>query len=147
MRIRDTGALLAGILTRGTGTNLRDFADQHLFGPMGLSVGYWPRDPQGYCIGHGDDHCTPLLLASFGQMALDHGYWRGRPVLPRWWMEQSGVAHSAAWYDDSIWPYRDISYHTGVTYTFVELCSSLKVHGLRRRARGGIIFKPTIVQW
>ena len=102
--------VLAGILARAIPTDLRYFANRHLFESMGLSLGYWPRDPQGYYIGHGDIHCTPLLLACFGQLALDNGYWRGRSVLPPWWMNQSWKTHSATWYANTIWPYRDISY-------------------------------------
>lgn len=102
--------LLGGILTKATGLSLRDFANQHLFGPMGLEIGYWPRDRQGYCVGHGDVELSPLQLASFGQMMLDHGRWRGRQIVPSWWIKRSFADYSDTWYGNDIWPYRDISY-------------------------------------
>jgi CubicO group peptidase (beta-lactamase class C family) len=102
--------LLAGILAKATGMSLFDYANQHLFGPMGQPIEYWPRDPQGYCIGHGDIHLTPLQLASFGQMILDHGSWFGRQLVPSTWIDDSLVDYSTTWYGDSIWPYRDIRY-------------------------------------
>jgi CubicO group peptidase (beta-lactamase class C family) len=102
--------LLAGILTRAIGTSLQDFANQHLFGPTGIPIAYWPRDPQGYCVGHGDVELSPLQLAYFGQMALDRGRWRGRRVLPSWWIDHSFENYSDTWYGSTIWPYRDIGY-------------------------------------
>ena len=57
--------------------SLIDLANQYLFGPMRQQIEDWPRDQQGYCIAMGDVHCTPLELASFGQMMLDNGFFRG----------------------------------------------------------------------
>jgi len=102
--------LLSGILTRATGMSLQDLANRYLFGRMAQPIENWPRDPQGYCIGMGDVHCTPMQLASFGQMVLERGYWRGRRVLPWWWVDDSLVDYSRTSYGSSIWPYRDIRY-------------------------------------
>jgi CubicO group peptidase (beta-lactamase class C family) len=102
--------LLSGILTKATGMSLLEFANRFLFGPMGQPIEYWPRDPQGYCVGPGDVHLTPLQLASFGQMILDHGRWRGRQVVPSMWIADTLMDYSSTWYGDSIWPYRDIRY-------------------------------------
>jgi CubicO group peptidase (beta-lactamase class C family) len=102
--------LLSGILTKATGMSLIEFANRHLFGPMGQPIEYWPRDPQGYCVGPGDVHCTPTQLASFGQMILHRGWWRDRRVVPAAWIEDSLVDYSTTWYGDDIWPYRNIRY-------------------------------------
>ena len=102
--------LLSGILTRATGMSLLDFANIYLFGPMGQPIAYWPRDPQGYCVGPGDVHLTPTQLATFGQMILDGGYWRERQILDSTWIEDSFVDYSTTWYGDDIWPYRNIRY-------------------------------------
>ncbi len=102
--------LLSGILTRATGMSLLDFANLYLFGRMGMPIRTWPRDPQGYCVGPGDVHCTPLQLASFGQMILDRGRWRGRWILRPQWVDESLAPLSPTSYGSSIWPYRDITY-------------------------------------
>jgi CubicO group peptidase (beta-lactamase class C family) len=102
--------LLSGVLTRATGMSLQDLANRYLFGRMGQPIQHWPRDPQGYCIGMGDVHCTPLQLASFGQMVLDRGYWFRRQILPLRWIEESFVDFSQTSYGSTIWPYRDIRY-------------------------------------
>ena len=102
--------LLSGILTRATGMSLLEFANRYLFGRMGQPISYWPRDPQGYCVGPGDVYCTPLQLASFGQMILDRGRWRGRWILPPQWVETSLQPLSPSPYGSSIWPYQDMHY-------------------------------------
>jgi CubicO group peptidase (beta-lactamase class C family) len=102
--------VLAGVLTRATRMSLIDFANLHVFEPMRHRIDHWPLDPQGYCNGMGDVRCTPLELATFGQMALDHGWWRGEQVLPQWWIDESLVRHSSSSYGSSIWPYQNIGY-------------------------------------
>ena len=102
--------LLSGILTEATGMSLQDLANRYLFGRMGQPIETWPRDPQGYCIGPGDVHCTPLQLASFGQMILDRGRWRGRWILRPQWVEESLEPLSPSSYGSRIWPYQDIHY-------------------------------------
>lgn len=101
--------LLSGILTRATGMSLLDFANQHLFGRMAQPVQYWPRDPQGYCVGPGDVNLTPLQLALFGQMILKHGYWRGIKILDPDWVAESLNDYSATTWGN-FWPYRNIRY-------------------------------------
>ena len=89
--------------------SLLDLANRHLFGPMGQPVQYWPRDPQGYCIGPGDVNLSPLQLALFGQMILKHGYWRGMKILdPDWVAESLDDSSETTW--ENYWPYRNIRY-------------------------------------
>ena len=78
--------LLSGILTKATGMSLLELANRYIFGPMSQPVEIWPTDPQGYCWGIGYVYCTPLQLASFGQMVLDRGLWRGRRLLDGQWL-------------------------------------------------------------
>ena len=111
--------LISGILTRATGDSLQTFANRRLFGPMGQRIDHWPRDPQGYCVGPGDVHCTPVELACLGQMMLDRGRWRGRRIVDEAWVDTSLEPLSATTYGSTIWPYRDIRYgylwwHAGV---------------------------------
>jgi CubicO group peptidase (beta-lactamase class C family) len=102
--------LLSGILTKASGMSLQNLANLYLFGRMDQPIEYWPRDPQGYCVGPGDVHCTPLQLASFGQMMLDRGRWRARWILDPQWVEESLEPLSPSPYGNSIWPYRNMHY-------------------------------------
>jgi CubicO group peptidase (beta-lactamase class C family) len=102
--------LLSGIVTKASGMSLRDLANRYLFGRMGQPIETWPRDPQGYCIGSGDVHCTPLQLASLGQMMLDGGRWRGRWIVSPQWVADSLHPVSASPYGSSIRPYQDMHY-------------------------------------
>jgi CubicO group peptidase (beta-lactamase class C family) len=101
---------VAGVLTKATGMSLIDYANRHLFGRFGRPMNHWPRDHQGYCIGMGDAHLTPRQLASFGQMVLDGGRWRGLEIVPASWIRASLVDHSASQYGSRIWPYHNIRY-------------------------------------
>jgi len=102
--------LLSGILTKATGMSLLELANRYLFGRMGQPIHIWPRDPQGYCVGPGDVYCTPLQLASFGQMVFDRGRWRGLKILSPQWVADSLEPLSSTSYGSRIWPYRNIRY-------------------------------------
>jgi CubicO group peptidase (beta-lactamase class C family) len=102
--------ILAGVLTKATGMSLMDYANQYVFGRLGQPMNQWPRDHQGYCIGMGDAHLTPRQLASFGQMILDGGRWRGLEIVPPSWVRDSLVDLSSSQYGNRIWPYRNIGY-------------------------------------
>ena len=110
--------LLSGILTRATGMSLLDFANRHLFGPMGHPVHYWPRDPQGYCVGPGDVNLSPLQLALFGRMILEHGSWRGMEILEPGWVAESLEDYSETTWEN-FWPYRNIRY--GYLWWYAEV--------------------------
>lgn len=101
--------LLAGILTRATGMSLSAYAQERLFAKIGSSSWYWPRDPQGVCIGYGDSLHTPRQLACFGQMVLNGGALADRRVLPGEWLVQSLQDYSATSYG-TMGPYHDIRY-------------------------------------
>ncbi|WP_067467078.1 serine hydrolase domain-containing protein [Actinomadura macra] len=73
--------LLAVVLTRVTGESLWDFAQDHLFGPLGISPEHWGRDPQGICSGGYNLYLTPRELARFGELLLRKGVWNGRRIV------------------------------------------------------------------
>ena len=81
--------ILAAVLTRATGTSLRQFAQQHLFAPLGMRVGGWDRDPQGVYFGGNNLALSPAALLSFGRLYLDQGSHNGRQLLPTAWVADS----------------------------------------------------------
>lgn len=81
--------LLSVIITKATGTSTRNFANEHLFRPMNISVGGWDRDPQGYYMGGNNLAMTPRDLLKIGQMMLDGGTWDGERIVSKEWVQDS----------------------------------------------------------
>jgi len=81
--------LLSVIITKATGTSTRSFANEHLFGPMDITVGGWDRDPQGYYMGGNNLAMTPRDLLKIGQMMLNEGSWKGERIVSKEWVEDS----------------------------------------------------------
>ncbi len=88
--------LLSGILTAATRQSLLDYADAHLFGPMGIHSAVWPADPQGLTHGWGDLQLAPDDLAKLGQLLLDDGVWHGQRLISHAWIAASQTAMVAA---------------------------------------------------
>jgi CubicO group peptidase (beta-lactamase class C family) len=89
--IYSTGSshLLSVILTKATGTTTRTFAENHLFGPMGITVGGWDRDPQGYYMGGNNLALSPSSLMKIGVMVMNNGLWQGQQIVPADWIADS----------------------------------------------------------
>lgn len=81
--------LLSVILTKATGRTTRDYADEFLFEPLGISVRDWARDPQGYYFGGNDMYVTPRDMARFGRLYLNNGQLNGRQIVPAAWVDRS----------------------------------------------------------
>ncbi len=85
--------LLSAILRQTTGMSALTFAEQRLFGPLGISDVSWPASPQGINIGYGDMSLRPTDMAKFGYLYLNQGVWDGAQVVPSAWVEASTRKH------------------------------------------------------
>ncbi len=100
--------LLSAILTRTTGKSAREFANERLFGPLGMRVlpDYemrfgsiedvfggkiqgWAKDPAGNSIGGWGLTMTFRDMARFGALYLNKGMWEGKRILPESWVRES----------------------------------------------------------
>lgn len=81
--------LLAAVLTRATGVSLRGYAQRHLFGPLGVEIGGWDRDPQGIYFGGNNMALSPEALLRFGRLYLDEGTYGQKRLLPAEWVAES----------------------------------------------------------
>jgi len=81
--------LLSAILTRATGTSTLQFAQEHLFEPLGITIGGWRQDPQGYYRGGWDMYFTPRDMARFGDLYLNKGAVDGRRILAGSWVRKT----------------------------------------------------------
>lgn len=103
--------LLSAILTERTGMTGLEFAEEHLFGPLGITDVAWPMNPQGITIGWGDLRMLPHDMAKIGYLMLRNGQWEGEQIIPARWVAESTRKHLPAtlqdgygyqwWVDDS----------------------------------------------
>jgi len=89
----------AGIIYRTTGVHADEFAEEHLFGPLGIEHYFWyAGDGHPTVSGaHGGLKLRPRDMAKFGQVYLDGGRWKGVQVVPEDWVRKSFVPRIDAW--------------------------------------------------
>jgi len=79
--------ILSAIIQETTGMTALAFAQEHLFGPLGISDVIWPPDPQGHNWGWGDIKLAPHDMAKLGYLYLNEGLWDGQQVLSSAWVK------------------------------------------------------------
>ncbi|WNS44636.1 serine hydrolase [Paenibacillus sp. MMS20-IR301] len=82
--------LLSAILVQATGIPTAQFAEQVLFGPLGITEYEWEADPQGIHTGGFGLKLMPADLLKFGQLYLQEGKWENTQVI------SSGLVASSA---------------------------------------------------
>ncbi|MGD1992174.1 MAG: serine hydrolase [Anaerolineae bacterium] len=92
---------LGMIVARACETDLRSFAEAHLFSTIGAEVGDWRQDQDGYYMGHGEIHSTARDMARFGQLYLDEGEYEGTRIVSADWVRDSFQTYS-----EDAWDYR-----------------------------------------
>jgi len=80
---------LVGILERVTGKNLRVFAEERLFGPLGITDVEWETTDHGSPIGGFGLSITSRDMLRLGQLYLNGGVWNGVRILPEGWTEST----------------------------------------------------------
>ncbi len=86
--------LLSAILTKATGKNTWQFAQEALARPLGFTLARWPQDPQGIYFGGNDMLMTPRQMLTFGQLYLNRGKAGGVQVVPASWVEETFKVHA-----------------------------------------------------
>jgi CubicO group peptidase (beta-lactamase class C family) len=86
--------LLSAIVQETTGENLRDFAEQNLFAPLGLKNVAWETNPAGTPIGGWGLRLTPREMAKLGFLFLHQGEWDGQQVVSAGWVAEATRSHT-----------------------------------------------------
>ena len=73
-----------------------DFANEHLFGPLGIRDVVWPENLDGIPYGWGELRMKPLDLAKIGLLYLNRGVWDDVKIVPSSWVKQSTRRHVRA---------------------------------------------------
>jgi CubicO group peptidase (beta-lactamase class C family) len=90
-----TAHLLAAILQVATGTSALAFAEEHLFGPLGIGERQWLTDNRGYNLGGVGLIVTPRDMVAFGTLFLNGGAFEGRQLVPQEWVATSTTVHTS----------------------------------------------------
>lgn len=80
--------LLSYLILKATGRQADDYANEHLFAPLGIEY-RWKRTPKGLADTEGGLYLRPRDLAKLGLLYLRDGTWEGRRLLPEGWVKDS----------------------------------------------------------
>ncbi|WP_176723360.1 serine hydrolase domain-containing protein [Roseivirga misakiensis] len=99
--------LIAEIIERTSGLSLPDFAQKHLFEPMGIENLSWGHTNKKTVISSGQRlNMTSRDMAKLGQLILNKGTWMGKELIPAYWIEElatpktkiTGLNYSYLWW-------------------------------------------------
>jgi len=78
--------LMSGVVRKATGRWITDYAEEHVFGPLGIDDYYWKRTPPGYPDTEGGLYLEAEDLARIGLLYLRDGVWMGQRIVPEEWV-------------------------------------------------------------
>jgi CubicO group peptidase (beta-lactamase class C family) len=84
---------LGEVLMAATGEPADEFAEAHLFGPMGISDYNWEFSPSGQVDTGGHIHMRSRDMAKIGELMLRRGDWSGSPIVSNNWVDLSSANH------------------------------------------------------
>lgn len=92
--------VLAAIVAKAAGMPLLDYARARLFGPLGIETdpasGFaWAKDSEGLNLGWTSLQLAPEDVAKLGQLYLDGGRWKGRPLVSASWVRAATQVQEA----------------------------------------------------
>ena len=85
--------ILGHIFRLATGTDIEEYAFEHLFMPLGIDDYYWDRTPYGLTDTQEGLYISALSLAKIAQLFLQKGRWQDEQVIPATWVEESIRPH------------------------------------------------------
>lgn len=73
--------LLSSLISQAADCTTAQFAEQYLFGPLGIDNYEWEYDPQGIHTGGFGLKLKPEDMLKFGQLFLNLGEWQGKQLI------------------------------------------------------------------
>jgi len=86
--------LLSAIVQNATGMTSEEFAEEYLFGPIGIPSVSWRESPQGITIGGNTLTLRAKDMARIGYLFLRNGSWNGNQVVSSDWISDATRTHS-----------------------------------------------------
>lgn len=84
--------LMSEMLSTATGRPLNEYAEEFLFGPIGITDYMWKDSPEGFKDVAGGIYLTTDGFARFGLLFAQDGKWNGEQIIPADWVARSGEA-------------------------------------------------------
>ena len=84
--------LLSCIIKKKTGVSAAEYAEEHLFAPLGITEYTWDADNQGRNWGYNRIYFTPHDMAKIGFLFLNKGEWDGEQIISEEWVGEA-TAH------------------------------------------------------
>lgn len=84
-----TSALLDVVLFKTTGMHADEYAQEHLFKPLGIKTYHWKSSPNGFSDTQGGLYLSAQDLARIGTLYANDGIWEGKRILPDGWVRDS----------------------------------------------------------
>ncbi len=81
--------MLSAIVQKTTGSTLLDFLKPRLLDPLQIEGADWEQSPQGINTGGFGLRIRTEDIASFSQLYLNKGKWKGKQIIPEAWVEAS----------------------------------------------------------
>lgn len=97
--------LLSVILQRATKMTAYEYANQHLFNPLNISIISWEQNLQKENIGGWGIRMSMSDIAKFGYLYLHEGRWGNNQIIPSEWIKESTKQHMSQSGDWSGWGY------------------------------------------
>ena len=83
------------VLKVATGVEPADYAQQRLFGPLGMDDTTWDRDVAGHTTMYAGINSTCRDLARFGHLVLRHGSWKNQQIVPADYVDEATARASS----------------------------------------------------
>ncbi len=81
--------VLSAVLTKATGRDTWQFAQEALAKPLGFALAPWTRDPQGIYFGGNEMLMTPRQMLAFGELYLNGGQAGGRQIISKRFIDET----------------------------------------------------------
>jgi CubicO group peptidase (beta-lactamase class C family) len=85
--------LMSAIIQETTGISTLEYAQEELFGPLGITGVTWETDPRGIPLGNTGLMLSSRDMAKLGYLYLNHGKWNDEQIVPARWVDQSTTKH------------------------------------------------------
>jgi CubicO group peptidase (beta-lactamase class C family) len=80
--------LLSVMVKKATGLYIDEYAEQHLFKPLGITEYYWKKTPGGWPDTEGGLYLKAEDLAKIGYLLLHKGLWEGEQIVSNEWVAE-----------------------------------------------------------
>jgi CubicO group peptidase (beta-lactamase class C family) len=88
--------LLSAVIEQATGMPAGEYAEQEIFGPLGIDQVDWWQDARGHTLTYCCLDTTTRDFARFGLLYAQDGRWGDEQVVPQGWVEDSLEAAAAS---------------------------------------------------